>query len=534
MPPLSSILLVLVQRGTWGLFFSSILLTLTGTGCFDRAGTGPSAQGCNGCHGDADSAAPPFALGGITDPLAIGVGAHRAHLTGAVLGSPVACGECHLVPGLIDTEGHIDTPWPAEVKWGEVAKARGRVPDWDRETQTCANGWCHGQDTPVWTANDGAAAVCGSCHSLPPAAPHPANPDCQACHAPTAGPDMTIADPSTHVNGQVEVTGMGCTGCHGSDMNPAPPVDLQGGSDTTSVRVGAHQTHLRGGMFSKAVACTDCHLEVLTVQSPGHTDTRWPAEVDFAGVAIARSSTASWDREAETCNTYCHFGGAPKWTVVDGTEAACGSCHALPPPAPHPGSMRCNNCHAPVGGEGNIILDPSRHVDGILDLNMPGATCASGCHGSGMDEAPPTDLAGGSATTSLGVGAHRAHLSGGVFSKAVACIECHVAVTAVNDPGHTDTATPAEVLFGALADEGGITSEWDRDAATCNTYCHGLSEPVWTTVDGTEAACGTCHALPPPAPHPAVANCQQCHGSVAGANQTIAVPERHIDGNLDF
>ena len=61
------------------------------------------------------------------------------------------------------------------------------------------------------------------------------------------------------------------------------------------------------------------------------------------------------------------------------------------------------------------------------------------------------------------------------------------------------------------------------DGSTCNDiYCHGPTltvgagpntTPTWTTVDGTEAACGSCHAVPPPFPHPTVAatECGDCH-----------------------
>lgn len=36
---------------------------------------------------------------------------------------------------------------------------------------------------------------------------------------------------------------------------------------------------------------------------------------------------------------------APKWTQVDGTQVTCGSCHGLPPPAPHPEGTNCASCH---------------------------------------------------------------------------------------------------------------------------------------------------------------------------------------------
>jgi predicted CxxxxCH...CXXCH cytochrome family protein len=78
------------------------------------------------------------------------------------------------------------------------------------------------------------------------------------------------------------------------------------------------------------------------------------------------------------------------------------------------------------------------------------------------------------------------------------------------------------------------------NGASCsNSYCHGdagtggaHTSPVWTTVDGTQSQCSSCHGLPPPPPHPDNAACEQCHGAVVGAGNTIVNPAQHIDGVL--
>lgn len=149
-----------------GLLYLGVLLTTPA--CFDRTETAPPPASCTSCHGDATSAAPPNALGDLVSPTQRGVGVHRAHLDGAKLGRPVACQECHVVPSTTDAPGHIDTPWPAEVTWGPVTRAGTSTPTWDPATLTCAGTWCHGADTPVWTAIDGVASACGTCHALPP------------------------------------------------------------------------------------------------------------------------------------------------------------------------------------------------------------------------------------------------------------------------------------------------------------------------------------------------------------------------------
>lgn len=135
-----------------------------------------STAGCNGCHGDASSPAPPRALDGATITTALGVGAHRAHLdVPSGLRAPIPCVTCHVVPVALDTVGHIDSPLPAEVD-----AALG----WDRSAATCSTAWCHGDARPRWTEQGGAA--CGTCHGVPPTtAPHLAThglADCVTCH----------------------------------------------------------------------------------------------------------------------------------------------------------------------------------------------------------------------------------------------------------------------------------------------------------------------------------------------------------------
>ena len=73
--------------------------------------------------------------------------------------------------------------------------------------------------------------------------------------------------------------------------------------------------------------------------SIGHIDHPLPAYVIFGNLA---GSTATWN--GSTCsNVYCHGatlangGGTatkPLWTVVNGSQSQCGSCHGLPAPPP--------------------------------------------------------------------------------------------------------------------------------------------------------------------------------------------------------
>lgn len=327
------------------------------------------------------NAAPPLALGDLERTGERGVGAHQAHLNDAKLGRKVSCVECHIVPDALNAPGHIDTPWPAEVKWGPLSKTGTVAPEWNAETLTCTNVYCHGatlgggtHTVPLWTLVDGTQIACGSCHATPPAPPHPEESNCGDCHAPTAGIGATIANPETHIDGRVQVAAATpCGGCHGDGTNLAPPPDAMGRVETTVRSVGAHRAHTSGGRFSRAVDCSDCHVVPEGVSDPGHID-ETPAEVQFGGVATREGAAPAYGGDGTCASTYCHSSGgrggsvpAPNWTTVDGTQAACGACHGLPPPSPHPQSQSCG-CHGSVAGPGLTIRDPSKHVDGALQF----------------------------------------------------------------------------------------------------------------------------------------------------------------------
>jgi predicted CxxxxCH...CXXCH cytochrome family protein len=170
-----------------------------------------------------------------------------------------------------------------------------------------------------------------------------------------------------------------------------------------------------------------------------------------------------------------------------------------------------------------------------------GGSC-TGCHG-GQDNqsgAPPTDLAGGTSTGLVTVGAHSGHVAAGV-----ACAACHLVPASTDAPGHIDPS-PAEVVLSGLAvAPGGPGPTWNRGAATCsNVYCHGAAfqaasrgaslEPVWT---GALAggACGGCHAATPAGHGPfSVTDCATCHATSVDAAGAIAPGGTHLDGAVQF
>ena len=120
---------------------------------------------------------------------------------------------------------------------------------------------------------------------------------------------------------------------------------------------------------------------------------------------------------------------------------------------------------------------------------------------------------GANTTANRAVGAHQSHLGPSTWHHEVQCTECHVVPTTTS----TDPAFPLhlngvrDIVWGPLA-KSGVYSEM---TTTCTgTYCHGATlkgdlagvvsnrTPKWTTVDGSQKACGTsCHTLPPGGGH---------------------------------
>ncbi|MBI2892835.1 MAG: CxxxxCH/CxxCH domain-containing protein [Deltaproteobacteria bacterium] len=138
------------------------------------------------------------------------------------------------------------------------------------------------------------------------------------------------------------------------------------------------------------------------------------------------------------------------------------------------------------------------------------------------------------------MGAHQSHLEPADWHADVPCSECHVVPAAVESPGHIDGDGVAEVTFGDRATEEGATPAWS--GVSCSgAYCHGatlsggtMTAPVWTMVDGTQVACGTCHSLPPTEDHPALDQCYLCHDSVIDETLEFVDPTLHINGDVDF
>lgn len=529
-----------------------VAVTLSaGSSCLElREQSAGSDDPCTRCHGDASRdqpslqrSAPPFDLKGNRDVSYPGVGAHSIHSMGSTTHAPIACDECHDVPDRVDAPGHLDSKLPAEVRFGRLSSLEHPDARYDHSARTCTNTYCHGAAAPVWTRPKAPTEVCGSCHGLPPKAPHPQSNECAECHGDVIDASSAFVAPRLHVDGQVQVDEPDCNACHGGPDNAAPPRDLSGHTTRSAPGVGAHQVHLDGGRHSRPLSCDECHPVPQTPYDPGHLD---GSGVDLVFSGVGRDT--SYDRDTLTCSGPCHGEGAGSslaWT--DSATLGCDACHGAPPPPPHPVSDRCHSCHGAVVGPGERITRRDLHIDGVVQVELP--TACTACHGRPDGDAlgaPPADTLGNTDTGAAGVGAHRAHLEGRGLARVVPCHECHQVPEAVDATGHLDSELPAELRFSGVATAFGAQPVYTGGRCV-DSYCHGAdfvfdeqpsggraTEPDWTRVDGSQVTCDGCHGMPPPAPHPRPADdCGQCHRNADG-NTGFVRPELHVDGKLTF
>jgi hypothetical protein len=196
-------------------------------------------ESCNTCHGnfnDPAFIAPPQDTKNNTSTDFSGVGAHGVHLFENDLGNQIECSTCHVVPQNYSDPGHVDTPPPAEVLFGNIAITNVAVnADYDHSSATCSDTFCHGnfeylKDAApenhkfafeegadrmtgnnrlvVWNNVDGSQALCGSCHNLPPVGHVEADiTACGTCHSGIFDRDGNLVDSLSykHINGEIDL-----------------------------------------------------------------------------------------------------------------------------------------------------------------------------------------------------------------------------------------------------------------------------------------------------------------------------------------
>jgi predicted CxxxxCH...CXXCH cytochrome family protein len=354
--------------------------------------------------------------------------------------------------------------------------------------------------------------ACGRCHDGAPTRPAgvtstaPGAPACTGCHDQPGGV-------------------LACSTCHGSGSVAYPPRDACFFPQDAAL-AGAHAAHMKPSpSLPGGLACSTCHpVPGNPVIGGFHGD--GSVEIIFDPQVVA--GEASFDRTTETCAVYCHDqGGArprPAWTETK--PMACGDCHGSPPAGHFAGP--CSNCHAEANATGTALTPGPLHLNGKVDLGNGSGQCGA-CHGSGDSPWPST-------------GAHAAHQSP-TLTVGLDCVNCHVVPTTVLDPVHLDGTV--HVTFSALAVARGASPSWDGVRCS-NVACHGakLADPAavpsWTDPTGAQAACGSCHPVPPSGHTPSI-DCSRsdCHGTEvevgADGAPTISLAGKalHVDGIIE-
>lgn len=212
----------------------------------------------------------------------------------------------------------------------------------------------------------------------------------------------------------------------------------------------------------------------------------------------------------------------------------------------------CMTCHGEDlkgGTTGTSCYSCHNGPEGPLSCNT--------CHGSSLNPAPPADLSGDTATSAPGVGAHQIHLAGSSLSIPVSCTTCHIVPQAAGPGIHPAGTGTATVEFSSIAltptntpgsrfyDSTQVTVQptpvFDPQTLKCsNTYCHGdftggnNYSPAWNG-GSSQAACGTCHGIPPNTPihqGQTLQTCFLCHSPMIGPDGTIQDSTQHITGKL--
>lgn len=325
--------------------------------------------------------------------------------------------------------------------------------------------------------------------------PHYNRKDCISCHPHNAG-----------------FKGAGCDGCHGNpptstaNLVTSPEATLALGNPPTSG--GSHAAHVT----ALAMKCAVCHsgntmpAVSKTIQMGfDMNNTTWPGFagnaaygsfsghsplggspaytfVSSKGGTIVRTSTSY----RTSCNVYCHgqWPGAngsinPSWIITDGSQSACGTCHAATAAAPpqtgkhviHASNsagnygFSCTKCHANTSG--------ANHVNGSVQWRLSSST--TGVIGSTAVYTPGSGTAGISGQTNA--------VAPSATYGTCTNIYCHSTAQASNGTA-TPVYTPAS-WSGAALSCGGCHLDMDVSAsATGDHVKHAQTNAI---------SCATCH-----------------------------------------
>jgi predicted CxxxxCH...CXXCH cytochrome family protein len=481
--------------------------------------TVPGYDSCTICHGlkstpgsVANAAAPGISGTGVDTAGDAGagdleVGAHQVHLEATDgITQPIACDECHTVPGVAKEAGHMNavTEVPLEGTLA-VAGPNANPGGTSYIGGKCYNTYCHDgaaqskgygsglNNAPSWN-NTGyfevpadvgeAATYCGQCHGYPPPGTTHGNgteTTCGGCHNEVVGPNhYTIIDTTLHINGSPD--GGGCTSCH-----TKPPVNadsiVNGGStygftgrETFPKPEGAHVTH----ESEYPGECEVCH----TGGQP--TSGQHDNKISKTQVNIGFSAGGDYQAPEFSNSTFYELA----W---DGSTTG----------GPAGGSNRlCNNiyCHSDGGAYG--AATPGYVSVDWDDLN--GLGCDE-CHGAG-------ESSGDYVTTD----AHPEH----VATYGDRCDYCHDATvdSGLNITGnHADGIKNIAFSNVAIKDTGVGPTQYTSPPACTTSYCHSQGMDTYGAPN-----------VDPPTWNAGTQDCTYCHD--AGTSMDTESHNAHVNG----
>ncbi|MBI5443729.1 MAG: CxxxxCH/CxxCH domain-containing protein [Deltaproteobacteria bacterium] len=353
---------------------------------------------------------------------------------------------------------------------------------------------------------------------------------CTACHGPDLGGDgNAVSCAQCHDQGlPAGVTSWktNCVMCHGGvDNGTGAPPKTTWGNDGDPVRVGAHTRHLGESAIAPSLGCSVCHPKPLDALSADHVGGP-TATMAFSGLAVAQGSPQpTWDRTEATCsNTYCHGGSlaggtnsAPVWTAVGQGQAACGACHGLPPPAPHPtlsGSTGCATCHPDTVDAGGTIIPPSaggKHLNGNSLIDGSGGSHPLAAPGSG-----PVTLFADTGHDDAGWIGDKPY-----FAVLVDCTTCHTTQLAAAHGNDCATCHPA--LYDTLGvwnkgcQQGGCHSTYHEDSTKAHLPFEDAYDP------GND--CSRCHSQGMAVPQ---SSCLNCHAAYVPGDVTPPITNSNV------
>jgi len=458
--------------------------------CHGRAtrnwGINTTAPTCEKCHGSANTAATKGEFKDTAgNPNSKYAGSHVSHLAGThEISSPITCDQCHVVPGSINSFGHMSSI-PARLTFGSLAThdsypasntvrtmtpAYSVVTDINNNTTTrsCSNTYCHAGVRNVGDGNNpagtpsgavpaptwgvGVYMSCDKCHGNPPASPHIQKTNCSGCHAHVNETNSGFIDKTKHINGVVDVTVDLCLTCHSSTNDCAP-------TDTKCFNMplkGAHAKHTDAELFlaGKSMsegdyidpswiygirykkgfpkyACGFCHpMNSSTHRSkieidldPSHSLVGTVKTKNKAGGPWVVAASFASTTNVKCDNVYCHSNGFISETTNAYAYKETPNWYT---PDPWSGVDKCTQCHGNSPNSGGIVGSPAhtKHVVGVhykdIFSGYSAKFAATGAAGSGAAHGDPAT------STVLNCNICHANTVNVAYNdKGTACSPCH-------------------------------------------------------------------------------------------------------------